>query len=249
MTTLQYISNPIISNDTGKIGLVSFEKPFIFSTIVNKDKNIDLTFSITDENINDLISFKISNINFIDFTLSDDKKYIYSKKFVNENKVECFNETFIIKNNSLYKKVITEDSPQEKWVDYFYEGEDIYAESESSIFELISDTDGFFIKKNIVINDKITELLEMSLYIGDELLYNNTMENEQIFLGDKFECRFVIIDGKTLSFLAKNKDMETYKKMKAFSFPKRLSQGGIKISVDESMKLDQLSFSFLKADI
>lgn len=249
MSLKTYISNPEISNGTSKVGIVSFEKEFLFSFLANKNDDLDLIFSIVDENINDLVTLKISNKNFIDFTISEDKTYITSAKTKKIKGIEFFGEVFDIKDNLLYKKIKNTDSPLEKWVDYYYDGDEIYARSDSSLFELIIEKDGYIIKKNIV-NDNIdTKLVEVSLYHGNELRFNEILENENILLSDTFNCRFVIVDGKILSLLIKEENAETYKKVRTFSFPKRFSQGGIKLAIDESMELNQLSVSFLKADV
>jgi hypothetical protein len=249
MALKTYISNPAISNGTSRIGLVSFDGEFLLSTLVNKKDDIDLIFTVTDKSINDIVTVKVTNKNFIDFKISDDRTYIFSEKFAITSNIYFFGEEFAIRNNMLYKKIKSSDSALEQWTDYYYDEGELYGRSNSSPFGLIIEKDGYIIKRNLLSGEILTNLFEISLYHGDALQFNEILEDESIFLADSFNCRFVINDGKLLSLLAKEKTAETYKKIRTFSFPKRLDNGGIKISFNDSMELNQLSFSFLQANV
>ena len=84
----------------------------------------------------------------------------------------------------------------------------------------------------------------------------NGVKNETI-LYDNTECvsdekLYRIItseDCKLISLWIKDTEDEIFKKIKTFSYPGGIEKAGIKLSVDDSMELNQLSFSFLQANI
>jgi hypothetical protein len=252
MNFKSYISNPSISPE-GEIGLVSFEKDFIFSSLIEYTNTNNFIFAITDENINDIVELSISDTNFDDYTLSEDEKYLISGQITENTEIECFGEVFEIRDNILYKKITLKDSANEEWLDLFKRNNDVYAASKSSKFDLlIEDTKKYIRRKNASNSAGLMyKPCKFNMSFNGELIYSTILyDAENIFDTNSSKYfRLVVNEGKNLSLLIKDKDANNFKKIKTFSFPKRLTKGGIKLSIDESMNLSQLSFSFLKADI
>ena len=242
---INYVSNPKLSN-TKDIGLISLSDDiFVFTTkiIFNDENSMDFNFKVCDETASKEYGFYIKNTKFSDYNLTH--KGLESMPFTYEGgSIFYFNEEFQIKNEKLYKKITEKDSAIENWTD-FYISDNITFAHKDTPFKLVKKGNSYTIIKETnnvkpvaigsIINDTISE----------EILYNdiNFIRNEKWY-------RIIVSEKcKLISLWVKNTENEIFKKIKTFSYPGGIEKAGIKLSVDESMELNQLSFSFLKANV
>jgi hypothetical protein len=80
---------------------------------------------------------------------------------------------------------------------------------------------------------------------NETILYDNT----ECVSDEKLYRIITSEDCKLISLWIKNTEDEIFKKIKTFSYPGGIEKAGIKLSVDDSMELNQLSFSFLQANV
>lgn len=242
MSLKYYKSNPNISNsgDIGEISLIDGD--FIFSAYTVREINSDyhLQFSIADN------TFSISTKLYDGYT-ANKNSFISPILDKVEGRHEYFGEVFEIKmvneKYRLYKKVTLEDSANENWLDYYIKDNEVFAYNDSNKkYNLINENNNFYIARNHDFKPlQIKTNNNLTLLYDTENFFNN--------IGSHWFRIVVSNQGGLITFWIKNDGEENYKKMKTFSFAKRFSKGDIKLAIDESMELNQLSVSFLKADV
>lgn len=245
---VKYISNPKISNNDN-IGLVSLaDGIFVFTTkiISNINNKLDFRFIVCDENKNDKYGFFIKNTEFEKYELKDNifVTEIFSN---NEEPIFYFNEEFEIKNEKLYKRVTEKDSANKDWIDYYIKNNKTFAleNPDNSDYSLIKEDKNYRISNNkfntplnigIITNSDIKQIVE---YETDDLQIN----------GEKWYRIIISEKAKLISIWSKNNTEDKFKKIKTFSYPGGLEKAGIKLCYENNIKLNELSFSFLKADV
>lgn len=242
---VNYASNPKLS-DSKDIGLISLAQDvFVFTTKINfnSDHKLDFNFNVCNETATKEYGFYIKNTEFIGYTLSPEG--LETIPFIHDdNSIFYFDEEFQIKNEKLYKKVTEKDSALENWTDYYLVDGKTFAHKDKP-FKLIKKGNTYTIIKEI---NNIKPIAMGSIINGvknESILYDDTecVSDEKVYRIITSE------DCKLISLWIKNSEDEIFKKIKTFSYPGGIEKAGIKLSVDDSMELNQLSFSFLQANV
>lgn len=262
MALQHYISNPSLSDSSTGMGVVSLKNDFIFSTkVIQKDKTtFNLKFHIRNEDESKEYIVSLSNTNFDgNYILTD--SYITSSARLNPvlGKHSYFYESFVVKSLNgkyyLYKLITDKDSPTTNWLDYFKDDMGIYAYTEDDIgYALVYKNNNYYIEKTnklradgSPIKPTLIKSISNGTTTSSEILYD---ENNVFDSNDDRWYRFIVSQNASLVTLwIKNDNEESYKKVKTFSFQGEIEKAGFKLSFDENMELNDLSFSFFKSDI
>ena len=245
---VKYISNPKISNNDS-IGLISLaDGIFVFTTkiISNINNKLDFQFVVCDENKNDKYGFFIKNTQFENYELTNNT-FVTEIFSYNEGPVFYFNEEFEIKNEKLYKRITEKDSANKDWIDYYIKNNKTFALQNpiNSDYSLIKEG-----KNYRILNNKFNTPLNIGIITDSTIKQSVEYDTEDLIINEEKWYRIIISEKAKLISIWTKKDNETnFKKIKTFSYPGGLEKAGIKLCYENNIKLNELSISFLKADV
>lgn len=244
-----FISNPKISN-SDKFGLISLEDDiFVFTTKIDSSVKdiLDIEFSVCNEDETKNYGFFIKNTAFNNYKVLNNSFITEIFDYVGKS-VYYFGEEFQIKNEKLYKKITNHDSPNDDWDDFYILNGNTYASlnlEKNNKFKLIKTNNRYQIAKNIEVNKPLAIGSIINSNIKEEIIY----DNDDFYPNDDKIYRIIVSEkAKLISLWVKNKD-ENFKKIKTFSYPGGIEKAGIKLSYENNIKLNEMSFSFFKANI
>ena len=248
----KYKSNSELSGSS--IGLISLaDTAYIFTTKIKADNPDKLYFKLTvsDETANKNYSFEIDNS--LKLTQYDSNIGVLSTKpfyYKKDSFIKYFGETFQIKNNKLYKLLTADDLSSYGWADYYIIDGNTYATKKDNTqedYHLSISGPRYIIKKKIDKNVK-----PLCLYSWKNDKYESEIidyMSEFHISGEKWFRFIVSEDAKLISIWVKNSQDDVFKKIKTFSYPGGIEKATIKLEYEDSIELNDLSFSFFKTDV
>lgn len=238
---------------------------FIFSFDCTSSKatgmdktDFNLKFSIDKDNKNN--SFSLTNTNSTNNYRFNDNESFTALRTNNSDEYSYFNDKLKIINGKVYV-ALTDNSDLKNYKDYYifnnisYVLQDNY--SLCSYNEISSSLNsGQYIKRLNAQNKDGFYIRPVEMQQIRPIKPTDTgivyyVDNNNIF-DTNYEYNYKIIvsnEGKTISLWQKKKDDLTHKKIKTFSYENSFENAFVKLSIDDSMLLTNLSFSFFESNI
>lgn len=227
---------------------------FIFDTYTDISDVFELEFGIRDKyNSNNFNRIKISTKSGFNTLYDFSNKDFILRILPKESEFLFFNDSLYYKDKKLYTKI---DTTNTSYSDYCIVNGNTYVVKDTPY--ILCDASGnedtsnpSHIKTNNITNreNKVVRPLIINR------LQNKTTKNndDEIILSKdnildpnkKRQYKIIISDdSKIISLWIKDESMKTFTKVKSFSYSQEISEGYITLSIDESMTLTNLSFSY-----
>lgn len=225
---------------------------FIFDTYTDTSDVLELEFGISKNN--NFNKFKISTKNGFNSTYNFSNKDFILRKLEKNTEFLFFTDWLYYKNGKLYSRI---ENTSNSYPDYCIVNKNTYVIKDTPYILCNSagnenTSSPTHIKINNAINKEnkvIRPLIINRLQSGSASKSNDdeiVLSKDNILDPNiKRQYKIIISDnGKLISLWIKNESMKTFTKIKSFSYSQEISTGNITLSIDESMTLTNLSFSY-----
>jgi hypothetical protein len=228
---------------------------FIFDTYTDISDVFELEFGIRDE-------FKPTTYNRIKISTKSRFNTVYNfsnKDFIlralpTKTEFLFFNDSLYYKDKKLYSKI---DTANTSYPDYCIVNNNTYVVKDTPY--ILCDASGnentsnpTYIKVNNITNKENKVVRPLIINRLQSNLPPKSNDDEIVLSKDnildpniKRQYKIIISDNsKVISLWIKDESMKTFTKVKSFSYSQEITRGYITLSIDESMTLTNLSFSY-----
>lgn len=253
-----YISQNLINLKKGDF-IFSFDCASSKEAPSNRMDKTDFNLKFIIERNNKNNSFSLTNTNSANnYRFNDSDSFTALRTNNNTDEYLYFNDKLKIINGKVYV-ALTDNSNLKNYKDYYifnnipYVLQDNYSLCRYSEISPSLNSGQYIKRLNAQNKDGLyirpVEMQQISGTSIEDIVYY--VDNNNIFDAN-YEYNYKIIvsnEGKTISLWQKKKDDLTHKKIKTFSYENSFENAFVKLSIDDSMLLTNLSFSFFESNI
>ena len=227
---------------------------FIFDTYTDTSDVLELEFGISNTSNNKFNKFKISSKNSFNSTYNFSNKDFILRKLEKNTEFLFFSDWLYYKDKKLYSRI---ENAGNSYPDYCIVNNNTYVVKDTPYILCNSagnenTSSPTHIKINNAINkeNKVIRPLIINRLQSGSASKNNDDEivlSKDNILDPNIKRQYKIIisdNGKLISLWIKNESMKTFTKVKSFSYSQEITKGNLTLSIDETMILTNLSFSY-----
>ena len=226
---------------------------FIFDTYTDISDVLELEFGISNTSNDKFNKFKISSKNSFNSTYNFSNKDFILRKLETNSEFLFFSDWLYYKDKKLYSRI---ENASNSYPDYCIVNNNTYVVKDTPYILCNSaGNENTSSPTHIKVNNTINKENKVIRPLIINRLQNVTSKNndDEIVLSKdnildpniKRQYKIIVSDkGKLISLWIKNESMKTFTKIKSFSYSQEITKGNITLSIDETMILTNLSFSY-----